>query len=126
MVFEAVGAPLSLPADANAINIARFVTLAATGISESATATEEIDGISMEAVAAGNAGLAVPCARPNGCKVEITAGAAVAAGALVMSDATGRAITATATNSVHGKALTAAAAADEVITILFYKGASVA
>jgi hypothetical protein len=126
MVFEAVGAPLSLPADANAINIARFVTLAATGISESGGGTDEVVGVSMEAVAAGNDGLAVPCARPIGCKVEVTAGAAVAAGALVMSDATGRAITATATNKIHGQALTAAAAAGEVITILFFKGANVA
>lgn len=126
MVFEAVGAPLSLPADSNAINIARFVTLASTGISESADPTDEVVGVSMEAVAASNDGLAVPCARPNGCKVEITAGAAVSAGALVTSDATGRAVTATSTDKIHGQALTAAGAAGEVITILFFKGANVA
>lgn len=58
------------------------------------------------------------------CEVEtqgttkVVAGAAVAAGVGVMSDATGRAITATATNKVQGIALEAAAGAGELITVL--------
>lgn len=52
---------------------------------------------------------------------KVYAGAAVAAGAEVMSDATGRAITASAAagaNRVIGVALEAAAAAGEVISVL--------
>ena len=49
---------------------------------------------------------------------KVLAGAAVAAGATVMSDASARAITATATNRVLGTALEAAAAADEKIAVL--------
>lgn len=126
MVFEANGAALSLPAAANAIRIARFVTMAAAGISESAAATEEVVGISLEAIAAANTGLAVACARPNGGKVEVAAGAAVLVGALVTTDATGRAVTAATGNTVLGVALTASGAADEVITIVFSKGAKAA
>lgn len=49
---------------------------------------------------------------------KVVAGAAVAAGAFVMSDGSGRAITATATNRVLGTALEAAGAADEKIAVL--------
>lgn len=48
---------------------------------------------------------------------KFRAGAAVAIGAKVMADATGRAITATATNQGLGIALTAAAAANDVISV---------
>lgn len=53
---------------------------------------------------------------------KMVAGAAVAAGAQVMSDATGRAITATATNFSGGIALQAAANADEIIAVLVMPG----
>jgi predicted RecA/RadA family phage recombinase len=49
-------------------------------------------------------------------KVEV--GAAVAAGAALMSDATGRAVTATGTNPICGYALHSAAAAGQVVPVL--------
>jgi hypothetical protein len=48
---------------------------------------------------------------------KCVAGAAVAAGALVMSDAAGKAITATSTNDASGVALTAAGALNDIITV---------
>jgi len=48
---------------------------------------------------------------------KVTAGAAVAAGAEVMSDATGRAVTATSTNRSVGVAINAGAAAGDLITV---------
>ncbi len=49
---------------------------------------------------------------------KVVAGAAVAAGALVMSNASGRAITATSGQVVFGRALEAAATGGEVIPVL--------
>ena len=49
--------------------------------------------------------------------VPVVAGAAVAQGAFLTSDASGRAITAAAGNQIHGVAALAAAAADDVIAI---------
>lgn len=48
----------------------------------------------------------------------VRAGAAVTASALVMSNASGKAITATATNRVLGKAIDAATSADDLIRVL--------
>ncbi len=48
---------------------------------------------------------------------KVVAGAAVTAGARVMSNASGKAVAATGTNFVTGMALTAAGAADEVISV---------
>lgn len=48
---------------------------------------------------------------------KMVAGAAVAAGAVVMSDAQGRAITGTSTNYGQGFALEAASAAGDIITV---------
>lgn len=52
--------------------------------------------------------------------VKVTAGAAVAQDALVMTNASGRAITATATNVALGTALKAASADGEVIPVLLF------
>lgn len=49
---------------------------------------------------------------------KVRAGAAVAAGALVASNASGQAVTAATGNVVAGKALSAAGAANEVISVL--------
>lgn len=54
----------------------------------------------------------------SGSTTKCVAGAAITAGAEVMSDASGRAITATTTNEVVGIALTAAANAGELIDLL--------
>lgn len=53
---------------------------------------------------------------------QIVAGAAVSAGALVQSDASGRAITATTGNFIGGRALESAAAAGEIIEVLLSIG----
>jgi len=53
----------------------------------------------------------------QGLVTKAVAGAAIAAGALVMSNAAGRVITRTATNHVVGRALQAAAADGEVIEV---------
>lgn len=54
-----------------------------------------------------------------GVVMKLKAGAAVALGAYVMSDSTGRVITATSTNRRVGKALRAASAAGEIIEVYF-------
>lgn len=55
----------------------------------------------------------------SGEKVEIAIGAAVAAGALLTSDAQGRAVTATTGNAVNGIALQAGTAAGQLVSMLF-------
>lgn len=55
-------------------------------------------------------------------ETSVVAGAAVAVGALLTADADGRAVTAAATNRSVGIALTAAAAADDVITVFVSLG----
>lgn len=56
--------------------------------------------------------------------VFVEAGAAVANGALVMTDTTGRAITATATNTIAGEALETASAAGVQIAVLLHNSAA--
>lgn len=58
--------------------------------------------------------------------VPVTAGATVAVGDLVMSDATGRVITATATNVIVGVALTGNTVGLPVDVLLLRSGAKVA
>jgi hypothetical protein len=53
---------------------------------------------------------------------KMVAGAAVATGANVTTDASGRAITAIVTNPIVGVALDAAANADEIISVLLTHG----
>lgn len=101
----------------------RFVVFAAgdSKYDHVGTTQTEMDGISAEGVAAD--GDVFPMVVPDGgiCKVE--AGDVVAVGALVASDGVGRAIThvTTAGNYIAGKALTAAAAAGDIIEIQFLK-----
>ena len=52
--------------------------------------------------------------------IAVLSGAAVAAGAEVMSNAAGKAITGTATNLSLGQAMTAAGGADELIIVKLY------
>lgn len=59
----------------------------------------------------------ISAALPDGAIVKVEAGAAVALGADVMSNATGQAITATATNTIMGKALQAAGALGDIIEV---------
>lgn len=53
---------------------------------------------------------------------KVVAGAAVAAGANVASDAAGKGVTATAADQINGIALTAASGANELITIVVASG----
>jgi hypothetical protein len=68
--------------------------------------TTELDVVANERVDVVLAGL-----------TQIVAGAAIARGALVTSDASGRAVTAATTNRVIGQALTDAAAAGDLIVV---------
>jgi hypothetical protein len=85
------------------------------------TAQGPVDGIFGEEITATTAGLAVPLVQPDGCIAKVVAGAAIANGALVGSDTVGRAIThVDAVDTVAvGRALQAASAAGEVISIHF-------
>ena len=105
----------------------RFVTQGASGISQ-AGANAEAVGISLEAYddsefSADNASRTIPVALLDGAKIEVEAGAAVAVGALVTSDAQGRAVTAASTERILGHAYLAAGAAGEIMTIIGLKGA---
>jgi hypothetical protein len=53
---------------------------------------------------------------------KVVAGAAVAIGDNVASDAAGKGVTAVATDAINGIALTAASAADELVTIVVASG----
>jgi hypothetical protein len=59
---------------------------------------------------------------PHSAVRKIEAGAAIAAYASLMSDATGRVVTATTGNKIIGKALAAASAAGDLITVLYDTG----
>ena len=99
-------------ATVNALRIVKYGT--APAVIQGAAATDALLGVTTNEVAAVT-GDYVDVIMSG--EATVTAGAAVAAGALVTSDATGRAVTAAATNGCIGRALTAAAAADETITI---------
>lgn len=121
MSFEAFRSISLIPGDVVAQR--RFVIIeAGTGEVVQAGANAEAVGISLEAAAAAN-DPAIPVALLDGAKVEVEAGAAVALGADVTSDAAGKAVAATVGQRVLGFALTAAAADGEVITIVAQKGA---
>lgn len=62
----------------------------------------------------------------RGGEPQVYAGAAVAVGAEVTSDAEGRAVTATSTDIILGYARTAAGAANELITVEFLREGQVA
>lgn len=89
-----------------------FVTTNNAGKAAAATAGVEVAGVlcnkpvADQAATIGVDGIA-----------KVKAGAAVTAGAKVMSDGTGRAITAVATNHVAGIAMESAAAANEIIRV---------
>lgn len=59
-------------------------------------------------------------------RVKVVAGAAIAAGAEISTDAQGRAIAATGTNIRLGKTTEAATAAGQLITVDFYTGGNAA
>lgn len=99
---------------------AKFGANGKAGDAGDITAGDVVDGIIGEAVAADDV---FPLIVPDGCIAKVVAGAAIAQGASVMTAATGKAVTATATNNIMGVALDAAAADGDIIRIQFaYKG----
>jgi hypothetical protein len=102
---------------ATAVPQKRFVSVT-TGAEVALTGSAaDALGVSLEASAA-DTQIAIPVGLLDGGKQEVESGAAITIGARVMSDATGRAITATgATARVLGWALSTSAAAGEIVTI---------
>lgn len=106
--FEIPGQRFSLPAGAD-IARHRFVSVDASSNGIVATASTGVVGVSMNQTKAGEV-LEIA----DGI-VMVEAGAAVAAGAKIASNAEGKAIT--ATDAAVGVALTAATTAGEIITV---------
>lgn len=102
----------------------RFVEIDASGnVQQVGTSGNNAIGVSAQASEA-NLQQAIPVAIFNGAIMEVEAGAAVARGADVMANATGKAITAATTGSdILGIALTAAAADGEFVEVLLSKAA---
>jgi len=101
-----------------AVEIYRFVQLQADGkFDKVGTAQARIDGVSAEAASADTKVFAMALLFG---KMKVTAGAAVAVGAVIASDNAGRAITSVdaAGNHAVGVAMTAATTAGDVIEVL--------
>lgn len=106
----------------NVVNKHRFVSLLSGGVVDETTAAGDAVGVTDEESLA-NASVAIGVTVLDGGKVTVEAGATVAAGVRVMSDATGRAITATgATARVLGITITGGDIG-EALTILGQKAA---
>ncbi len=91
-----------------------FVEVAADGQVDPAGAGADADGVLQGKPAAAGRAAAIML---NGVS-KVSTGAAVARGALVMSDASGQAVTATGGSKVLGKALEASGGANQVIKVL--------
>jgi hypothetical protein len=92
----------------------KFGLIGATGVALNTTSGGPVDGVIQEGVAVAGEAETLGVSGVS----KVVAGAAITAGAPVMSNATGLAITATATNLVVGKAITAATASGNVISVL--------
>lgn len=99
------------------IKINRFLTVNSDGQCAYTGAGLDADYISLGT--AERTGEALQGSLPIGSINKIESGAAIAVGAKITSDATGRAVTATAGDIVLGKAVTASGAAGEVIGATF-------
>jgi hypothetical protein len=122
MAFESVRSITMVPADA-AISQYRFVKITTDAEVTLAGNTEDAIGVALVASAL-NDNTEIPVALLDGAKLTVEAGAAITIGARVMSDASGRVITAVgATARVLGWALQTAGAAGEYITIIGQKQA---
>lgn len=102
-------------ASATVIEAGRFVKFDSNGQGIRAVADDYADGISAEATADGET-RPISYAELQG-TLKVTAGAAVSAGAIVRSDAQGRAIPHSGSGARLGRAKTAAAAAGDTIEI---------
>lgn len=113
MAFEIPGPPFSLKAAADlSTSQFLFVSLDSNGEAVVAGAGARTMGVLQNKPTLGQGASIVD----RGI-TKVVAGAAVAIDARVSSDAAGKAITSATTNSVEGRALTAAAAADEIISV---------
>ena len=122
MAFESNRTITLLPVVANVVNRFRFVSVLSGGLVDETLANADAVGVSQEDSAA-TASVAIPIMLLDGGKIEVEAGATVAAGVRVMSDSTGRAITATgATARVLGFSLNGADVG-EALTIVSQKAA---
>ena len=99
-----------------------FVTLQADGKFDLSSAQDNADGIILSD---GVDGDRVSMAIPDSSVMEVVASAAITAGDNIGCAAAGEARTAVAGDTIMGKALVAAAAGDEVISILFSKAGAV-
>lgn len=112
-------ASISVPASANlSADQFCFMTIDTNGnLVPVSTQGAQADGVLQDKPdAAGEAGQLAIATSVS----KVIAGAAITAGAQVMSDASGHAITATTGNYVAGKALDAAAASGILIRVLLY------
>ncbi|MBL4904284.1 MAG: DUF2190 family protein [Desulfocapsa sp.] len=122
MSYESNRTITLLPHVANVILKNRFVSIGTGGLVDESTAAADAVGVSREQSDADNS-IAIPVTLLDGGKVEVEAGAAVTIGVRVMSDSTGRAITATgATARVLGIAISGGATGD-FLTIVGLKAA---
>jgi len=108
----AVRPGLNLSGSTIAVNRIVVQGAAIDQVAQAAAATAPYFGVTMQAIANNAAG----DIQTKG-KATIASGAAVAKNVNVMSDATGRAILATATNNVMGRTVTSTSAADQVLEV---------
>jgi hypothetical protein len=98
-----------------------FVTLDNTGRIVNTAANAKADGVLLTNPTLGKAGVVAVVGR-----VKVVADAAIAAGAEIQVGPNGRAITATSTNIRVGRAVEAASAQNQIITIDFTPGGNAA
>ena len=119
MAYETTRSVTMTPLSATVLAANRFVrpggTVATAGTPVYPAAAAAAGYVTLDASPAGSVA-GISCAILDGAILEVAAGAAVAAGASIATDATGRAITAAGAAIVLGVALEAAAAAGEVLT----------
>lgn len=131
MPFEATRSISMQPAAAALVRARRFVALgtagtiseAGDGVDVAGVALEESPNSSTAGVDAQQAAAAISVGLIDGSKIEIEAGEAIAIGDDIASDSQGRAKTSASGDYIQGKALTAAAAAGEIITFIANKAA---
>jgi hypothetical protein len=118
MAYE--GAQVNIPGLSASADLSshqwKFVVVGATGVALNTTAGGLVDGVLQNDPAAAGREATVTMVGVTKCK----ASAAITKGAAVMSTAAGLAVTATATNYAVGRALEAATAANDIITVALY------
>lgn len=123
MSYENTRAITLLPHVANAVSAHRFVAIGTGGLVDEGTSGADAVGVSQEASIA-TSSVAIEVILLDGGKVEVEAGGTVTAGDVIASDATGRAVTisATVTHVGLGWALNSAAIG-EAVTVVGQKAA---